>query len=404
MAYATMYAFRKPFNAATYGEYTLWGFQLKSVLLTSQIIGYMLSKFIGIKVISELTNTSRKRLILYLILFAHAALLLFAIVPVPFKFVCLFLNGLPLGLVWGVLFSFVEGRKLTEALAAGIAIGAILSSGLVKSLARYLMDNPYLNVPEFWMPFTVGVLFLPLLLLSIWMLQQIPEPDPQDIAQKTIRTTLNSKQRNRMFTLFFPGILAFVLLYVCLTVFRDFRDNYAVEIMEEAGEFQSGIFAKTELFVAFIVLLTTTLVIFIKNNSRAFFLCQWLILLGFLTMVFAGIALKFDYISFLHFTIISGIGMAMGYVPFQIVLLERFVATFKIRGNVGFLMYLSDSFGYLVSVLLIFSGEFGWWNFNKSQVIVDIAFYGGIAGAVFSLLGLLYFFVQRKTAKNVSVI
>lgn len=96
--------------------------------------------------------------------------------------------------------------------------------------------------------------------------------------------------------------------------------------------------------------------------------------------------------------------MAMGYVPFQIVLLERFVATFNIRGNVGFLMYLSDSFGYLVSVLLIFSGEFGWWNFNKSQLIVDLAFYGGIAGSFFSLLGLLYFFVQRKTAKNVSII
>jgi len=404
MAYATMYAFRKPFNAATYGEYTLWGFQLKSVLLTSQIIGYMLSKFIGIKVISELTNTSRKRLILYLILFAHAALLLFAIVPVPFKFVCLFLNGLPLGLVWGVLFSFVEGRKLTEALAAGIAIGAILSSGLVKSLARYLMENPYIKVPEFWMPFTVGVLFLPFLFLSIWMLQQIPEPDPEDIARKTERSALTSRQRGRIFIMFLPGILAFILLYLCLTVFRDFRDNYAVEIMEGAGEFQAGIFAKTELFVAFIVLLTTSLVIFINNNSRAFFLCQWLIFSGFLTMVLAGIALKFDAISFLQFTVISGIGMAMGYVPFQIVLLERFVAAFSIRGNVGFLMYLSDSFGYLASVLLIFSGEFGWWNFEKSQLIVQLAIYGGMAGMVFSLGGLLYFLMRRKSNNNASII
>ncbi len=400
MAYSTMYAFRKPFNAGTYEGETVWGFGLKSILLTSQIVGYMLSKFIGIKVISELSNTSRKRLILYLILFAHAALLLFALVPVPYKFICLFLNGLPLGLVWGVLFSFVEGRKLTEALAAGIAIGAILSSGLVKSLARYLMDNAYFNLPEFWMPFAVGLIFLPILLLSIWMLQQIPEPDAEDIHLKTKRSALTGKKRIRLLFLFLPGILSFVFLYLCLTVFRDFRDNYAVEIMESSGEFNSGVFIKTELLVAFTVLLTTSLVIFVKNNSRAFFLCQWLILLGFILMFLAGISLSNGQISFISFTILSGIGMAMGYVPFQIVLLERFVAAYRIEGNVGFLMYLSDSFGYLASVILIFSGEFGWWNFNKSDLIVQLAIYGSAAGLVFSIFGLIYFHLRGTVSEK----
>jgi hypothetical protein len=43
-AYACMYGFRKPFTAAGFG-----GAETKAWLVTAQVIGYMLSKFIGIK-------------------------------------------------------------------------------------------------------------------------------------------------------------------------------------------------------------------------------------------------------------------------------------------------------------------------------------------------------------------
>src|SRR5690606_12449799 len=50
--YFCMYSFRKPFAAASFEGEAL-GMQLKVALVLSQVIGYALSKFIGIRLVSE---------------------------------------------------------------------------------------------------------------------------------------------------------------------------------------------------------------------------------------------------------------------------------------------------------------------------------------------------------------
>ena len=57
--YFCMYAFRKPFTAATFEGEFLFGFKLKAVLVVSQLAGYMLSKFIGIRVVSAMRSEYR---------------------------------------------------------------------------------------------------------------------------------------------------------------------------------------------------------------------------------------------------------------------------------------------------------------------------------------------------------
>ena len=52
--YFCMYAFRKPFTAASFAELSFFGLPFKTLLVTSQVAGYMVSKFIGIKVIAEI--------------------------------------------------------------------------------------------------------------------------------------------------------------------------------------------------------------------------------------------------------------------------------------------------------------------------------------------------------------
>ena len=51
-----MYAFRKPFSAATFAWYRAGSsrWTIKIALVIAQVVGYALSKLIGIKVISEL--------------------------------------------------------------------------------------------------------------------------------------------------------------------------------------------------------------------------------------------------------------------------------------------------------------------------------------------------------------
>ena len=65
--YFCMYAFRKPFTAAQFTDVTVYGLTFKSVLVTSQVIGYSISKFIGIKVISEMKASRRAQTLLGLI-------------------------------------------------------------------------------------------------------------------------------------------------------------------------------------------------------------------------------------------------------------------------------------------------------------------------------------------------
>ena len=80
--YFSMYAFRKPFAQGTFeGELALGGLELdyKIALIISQVLGYCLSKFIGIKVISEASAARRGRTILGLIAFAELSLVGFAL-------------------------------------------------------------------------------------------------------------------------------------------------------------------------------------------------------------------------------------------------------------------------------------------------------------------------------------
>src|SRR5271165_2408704 len=66
-AYFCMYGFRKPFTAGVYSDLSLWGVGYKTVLVTAQVLGYTLSKFLGIKVVAEVEPHRRAVLLLGLI-------------------------------------------------------------------------------------------------------------------------------------------------------------------------------------------------------------------------------------------------------------------------------------------------------------------------------------------------
>ena len=91
-AYFCMYAFRKPFSVGTFETVSFLGniLTFKSALIISQVLGYALSKFIGIKVISELKYRYRAILLIGLILLAELSLLLFAFIPAPLEYYCTF--------------------------------------------------------------------------------------------------------------------------------------------------------------------------------------------------------------------------------------------------------------------------------------------------------------------------
>ena len=62
LSYSLVYALRKPFTAATFDGMELFGMDYKVATSIIQIFGYMVSKFIGIKLISELKREGRRAL------------------------------------------------------------------------------------------------------------------------------------------------------------------------------------------------------------------------------------------------------------------------------------------------------------------------------------------------------
>ena len=164
--YFCMYGFRKPISATTFDGIKAFGISFKSALVIAQVFGYMTAKFIGIKFISEVNKARRGAYILSLIGASHISLLLLALVPKPFNVFFLFTNGLSLGLIWGLVFSFIEGRKFTDLLALILSTNFIFSSGVAKSLGRVCIE--YWKVPEIYTPFFTGLLYIPANCLHCW--------------------------------------------------------------------------------------------------------------------------------------------------------------------------------------------------------------------------------------------
>src|SRR5437773_8832564 len=147
--YFCMYAFRKPFAAAKFeGEFFLnSAVALKTAIVIGQIIGYALSKYIGIKVCSEVSPARRALTLVVLIVWAELALVAYGVAPASLKVIAVFFNGLPLGMVWGLVVWYLEGRRTSELLLAGLSCSYIVSSGVVKDLARAMMNG---EVAQWW--------------------------------------------------------------------------------------------------------------------------------------------------------------------------------------------------------------------------------------------------------------
>src|ERR1700720_2896604 len=225
-AYFSMYAFRKPFSVAIFGSVPGWHFALdyKIALVLAQVLGYAVSKMIGVKFIAEVAPNRRATAIVVLIFMSWLALMLFAVVPAPWNVFAMFLNGLTLGLIWGLVFGFMEGRRTSEVVGAILCASFIVSSGAVKSVGKLLMDTWHIS--PFWMPAAAGAIFFPLLGLSVWGLAQLPPPNARDEAERVPRAPMDSAARMRFLSRYGVGLGLLVLAYVLITAIRDFRDNF----------------------------------------------------------------------------------------------------------------------------------------------------------------------------------
>lgn len=400
LTYSCMYAFRKPFTIGEFQGLIFLGTDYKIWLITAQVLGYTLSKFIGIKFIAELKASQRALSVLLLIGFAEFSLFLFYLVPPPFNFVFMFFNGLPLGIIWGIVFSYLEGRTVTEVLGAALSVSFIIASGVVKSAGKMVMIN--FHVSEFAMPFVTGLIFLIPLVIALFLLDCIPLPTVEDETKRAKREPMDRNRRIAFINEFLPGIVMLVAIYIFLTIFRELRDNFAVELWKSIGFTDNpAIFTQAEIPVALFTLGSLAMVAFIKNNYRALQVILYFIAFGFLVVCFAAILFHFGLISGMAWMIATGTGLYLGYVPFNAFLYERFIATFRIVGNIGFIMYVSDAFGYLGSLGVVFYKNFGSPDVSWIDFFIGTGIWLSIPGILLIAATLFYFEKKHNVNKSI---
>jgi len=404
VTYFCMYAFRKPFSAATYEgvdlSIQLFGRSLdpKTVFVIAQVLGYCCSKYLGTKYCAEVKRANLGWALMLLIGVGWLSLLLFAVLPVSLKVAAIFCNGVPLGLLWGLVVRFLEGRRVSELLLAGMSCSYILASGEVKRVGRWLMNEH--QVAEFWMPFVTGAIFLVPIGLSIWALTLLPSPTAEDEELRTKREPMGREERWRILHRYMPGMVLLSLSYLFLTAYRDFRDNYQADLFQEMGILDAAAFSRTERPVALGVLLILGLLFLIRNNRKGLTCAYGIMITGLVMMGVSTFLYQQGSMGGEAWMIWSGLGVYLAYVPYGSVLFERIIAVTRFSGTAVFAIYVIDALGYTGSVGLqlykdLFAGEKSRLDFFVN--FTTLMAWGGIP---LMLMAMVYFLRQKPNREG----
>jgi hypothetical protein len=397
LAFATyfcMYAFRKPFAAASFEAAPWLGLDLKTLFVTSQVLGYTVSKYLGIKWVSEVSRARRLHMLLGLIAMAELSLLGFAVLPAPGKVAAIFCNGLPLGMIWGLLVRYLEGRRASELLLSGLSCSFIIASGIVKDVGRWLMAS---GVPEYWMPAAAGLLFVAPLVISATLLDRMPDPDREDEAEREARPPMRALERRAFARQFLPGLILLGLVYLGLTAFRDFRDNYGIELFAELGYVnQPALFSRTELPVALCVLLLLGTLSAVRQRLLGLWAVFGMMIAGLALVGVATLALDRQWLQGQSWMVCVGLGGYLAYVPFSSFLFDRIMAATRFAGTAVFAVNLADAVGYSGSVGMLLYKDLLAADLSRLSFFKTFSYALSLGGCVLLLLAATYFSSQSR--------
>lgn len=391
LCYSLVYALRKPYTAAGFDGMEIFGVDYKVAVTVVQIIGYLIAKFAGIKIISELKRSRRLGFIVSMALVAELALLCFGLIPRPWNTLAMFFNGLSLGCMWGVIFSFLEGRRVTDMLASLLGISIVVSSGTAKSLGLFAMNN--LGISEFWMPAVIGGVAFPLLCLLAWALRRMPHPSRKDIKQKSERVVMDGKGRRSILRQFLPILVLLFVGNLLLVMLRDVKEDFLVNIFDTTG-YSSWFFAQLDSVVTGIILILFAGMTLVKKNIRVLSILLVLVIAGAIVMAVISFGHDTIQLSPVTWLFVQSLCLYIGYLAFQTLFFDRFIACFKVKGNVGFFIATVDAIGYTGTVVVLMIKEFATPNLDW------LSFYNTLAGCVGVFCGATFFvsllFIVRR--------
>jgi hypothetical protein len=308
----------------------------------------------------------------------------------------LFFNGLALGMIWGLVVWYLEGRRTSEVLLAGLSCSFIVASGIVKDVGRFLLSS---GVSEEWMPAATGLCFLPLYLLSVWLLKQMPPPSEADVAERVNRVPMGRAQRLAFLRRFALGLFFLMVLYIFLMAYRDFRDNYAIEIFQTLGYGETpALFTKSEVPIAFAVLAVMGCLSLVKDNDRGLLAAMGIMGSGTVLLGVATALLSNGWIDGFTWMVLLGTGTYLAFVPFNSVLFDRMIASTGTVGTAVFAIYVADALGYSGSVCVQLYKDLG-RDTSHLEFFEAFTWFLSIGGTGCVIAVACYFWVRGRRAR-----
>jgi hypothetical protein len=139
--------------------------------------------------------------------------------------------------------------------------------------------------------------------------------------------------------------------------------------------------------------------ILVRDNRKAFFMNILLMALSGMAMLGTGILFINGMIPPLTWMLVSGFCMYLPYMIYHTVLYERWIAFFRYRSNAGFLMYLSDAFGYLGSTAVLLYRNLATLDVSWVGFLLYTSMFLGVSLTLFSTL--LWFHMKHKSKPTI---
>ena len=255
------------------------------------------------------------------------------------------------------------------------------------------------------MPALVGAVAFPLLCFMGWMMTKFPAPTAADIAARTKRVTLDGRQRWQLFVKFMPLLIMLFGANLLLTVQRDIKEDFIVCIID-VSQVSSWAFAHLDSIATLVLLGVFALLSAVGNHLRALCLILIMSAIGMGTIAFLGAEAGSLNMPVTAWLFLQTLCIDIAYLSFQTIFFERFIACFKVQGNVGFFIITIDFIGYLGTLCLLLFKEFqaphiDWTSFyNGMSVYIGIACCLAFAGSIIYMINKVYTVKGFKIVKG----
>ncbi len=189
-----------------------------------------------------------------------------------------------------------------------------------------------------------------------YMLKRLPQPTAEDIALRNERVTLDGKGRRALFRKYAPILSLIFVGNFMLLMLRDIKEDFLVNILDVSNQ-SSWMFARIDTIVTLIILGIFTLFIFFRSNINALLWMMTLVVAGCLTMTYVSYHYETLDLKPVVWLFVESLSLYIAYLTFQTVFFDRFIACFRIKGNVGFFIAMIDFIGYMGTVALLSAKE-----------------------------------------------